>query len=304
MTRPAAIVLAAAALLAAAGCSGSEPAPEETREPGPAEAYLEAALGFTADDAAQGALAMEESIAACMADLGFEYVPYTAGHHFIDVDEIDPPFGSREFAVQYGYGFAAVPEEMRSETTLGQNPNDEIMAAMSAEQLEAYESALWGDEPGVLGGCQGAARDQVWGDPEGDPIRTALEEEIARIDTELVPTEPEVTQAVALWATCMADAGVPGYTDPVDAEERAWNRWIAFNDALAGDPELAATDPAGKVVGEDAIAQEEAAVATADWDCRRESGYDDAWRAARDRLQQEYVDAHRAELEAWVESFS
>lgn len=310
--RTAAATGAVLVLLVAACSDGGASSPEPSREPGPAEAYLEAALGVTADDAAERSLRMEEQIAACMTEQGFEYIPYVAGHHFVDTAEIDPPPGTRGFAETYGYGFAAMPEEMVSETT-GENPNDAIMAAMSADEYRAYELAFWGftyedaadsEDGPELGGCFGSARDEVWGNREEDPVRVALEEEIARIDAEAAPMDPVVLEAAAAWSTCMSDAGHPGYASPPDAEAAAWDAWLAFNGAIALDPTLGAEAPDGGLAGEGDLAAKEAALATADWDCQEEAGYDDAWQEARDRLQQEYVDVHRAELEVWVESFS
>jgi hypothetical protein len=310
MAHRAAAAVGVVLLVMAAGCSQEAPSSGPSRAPGPADAYFEAALGFSADDAAQADLRMEESVAGCMSEQGFEYVPDTSMYHFVDAAEIDPPPGTREFAEQFGYGFAALPEGMSFESDGAPNANDVIMGAMSPEELEAYSSALWGDTvdettgEAELGGCYGAARDEVWGDPDEDPVRVALEEEIARIDTEVTPMDPDVLEAAAQWSTCMSDAGHPGYAEPPDAEQAAGDRWTAFNDAIAADPTLGAVGPDGGVVGEADLAAVEAAVATADWDCREDSGYDAVWQQARDRFQQEYVDGHRSELEAWVESFS
>ncbi|WP_024286687.1 hypothetical protein [Cellulomonas sp. KRMCY2] len=314
MYRRAAAAVAVVLVGLVVGCARqAEPQPVPSRVPGPAEAYLEAALGVTSDDAAAGALHMEEAVAACMAEQGFEYVPDTSGYHYVDAAAIDPPPGSREFAELYGYGFAALPEEMRAESTPGVNPNDAILGAMSPEELEAYQQALWGDAVGAdpdaggevdLAGCFGAAREQVWGDREEDPVRLALEEEITRVDAEAAPTDAAVSAAAGRWSACMSDAGHPGYGTSPDAEEAAWDRWTAFNDAIAADPALGQEGPDGLILGQAGLADDEAALATADWDCRAETRYDDVWQEARDRLQQEYVDAHRAELDAWVETFS
>lgn len=304
MRRRDAAVVGLAAVLAGCG-AGSEPEPGASATPGPAEAYLEAALGVTADDAAARAIRMEEAVAACMSEQGFEYVPDTSGYHYVDTAAIDPPPGSRGFAEIYGYGFAAMPEEMRAESTPGMNPNDVIMSEMSPEELEAYEKALWGDTAAdELAGCYGAARGEVWGDPAEDPVRVALEAEIARVDAELAPADAAVAEAAGAWSACMSDAGHPGFVAPPDAEQAAWDRWMAFNGAIAADPTLGLEGEDGAIVGQGAVADDEVALALADWDCRSEVGYDTVWQSARDRLQQEYVDAHRAELDAWVETFS
>jgi hypothetical protein len=133
-------------------------------------------------------------------------------------------------------------------------------------------------------------------------VRAGLEDEIARIDADVAPTDPAVMAAAAEWSECMADAGHPGYASPPDAEQVAWGAWIAFNEGIAADPTLGVVGPEGGIAGEGDLAEREASLATADWDCRAATGYDAAWSAARDRLQQEYVDAHRAELDAWVEA--
>ncbi len=301
------------ALLAmAAGCSEDAESAPPTPEPGPAEAYLDAALGFSADDAAEAALRQEEIVAACMSEQGFEYIPDTSGYQFVDEAAIDPRPGTRDFAEQFGYGFAAAPEEMRA-TSSGAGPNEAVIAAMSPEENEAYTRALWGDDAvdgasdgGIeLGGCVREARNEVWGDRETDHVRAGLEDEIARIDAEVAPTDPAVVAAAAEWSDCMADAGHPGYASPPDAEQAAWDAWMAFNDAIAADPTLGLVDPdGGRPVGEADLAAQEASLATADWDCRAAADYDAVWGAARDHLQQEYVDAHRTELDAWVEELS
>ena len=309
--RGAVAAVGALLLVVTAGCSQeATPSPAPMPTQGPAEDYFEAALGFTAEEAAQHAVLMEESIAACMLEQGFEYVPDASIYHSVDWSKIDPPPGTREFAEQFGYGFAAAPEGMISVSIPTPNANDAIMEAMSPAELEAYDLALWGfthDEAlsgeAELGGCRGAAKDQVHGDPD-DPVRAALVEEIARIDAQVAPMDPAVLEAVAQWSTCMDEAGHPGYADPPAAEEAAWDRWVAFNDAVAADPELGEEAADGGIVGQAALAAHEAALATADWDCRGAAEYDAVWQRARHQLQQDYVDAHRAELDVWVESVS
>lgn len=300
------------ALLAlVAGC-GQEPEPSRaTVEPGPAEVYLDAGTGYSSDEAPELTVRFEESIAACMLEQGFEYVPYVEGHTMTDEAAIDPPLGSRAFAEQFGYGFAVVPEGMRVSSS-GDNPNEEITAAMSPEELDAYTRAMWGDDAvegasdgeTQLGGCFRGARNEVFGDRETDHVRAGLEDEIARIDTEVAPTDPQVMAAAAEWSECMADVGHPGYASPPDAEQAAWAAWLAFNEGIAADPTLGAVGPEGGIAGEGDLAAREASLATADWDCRAATDYDAVWGAARDRLQQEYVDAHRAELDAWVEKLT
>lgn len=313
MARRAAAVVGAALLVMAAGCSrDATPSPDPSPTTGPAEAYLDTALGFTADDAAQAATRMEELIAACMSEQGFEYVPSTSGYQFVDTAAFDPPPGTREFAEQYGYGFATLPEGTYVSSEPGTNPNDAIMGAMSQEELAAYTRALLGDDAAdgasdgevELGGCTRSARNEVWGDRDTDPVRADLEDEIARIDAEAAPMDPAVAAAASQWSECMSDAGYPGYAAPPDAEQEAWGAWTAFNDSIAADPTLGEVADDGLIVGQADLAAQEVALAAADWKCRAAADYDAVWSDARDRLQQDYVDAHRAELDAWLDTFS
>lgn len=313
-------------LLLTAGCSQEPDAALPTTEPGPAEVYLEAGTGYSSDEAPELTVRFEELIAACMQEQGFEYVPDVDAHVLVDDAEIEPPPGTRAFAEQFGYGFAAAPEGMRvSGSSAG--PNQVITDAMSPEEYDAYTRALMGDAIAdataagegsggggsdgggsdgetELGGCYRGARNEVYGDREQDHIRAGLEDEIARIDAEVAPTDPHVMAAAAEWSECMSDAGHPGYAAPPDAEEAAWAAWLALNEGIAADPALGTAGPDGGIAGEGDLATREASLATADFDCRIEAEYDAVWQEARDRLQQEYVDAHRAELDAWVEELS
>lgn len=307
MVRGAVVGLGVALVLTTAGCgSDDDPSPTATPTTGPAEVYFETAFGRSVEEEAEVFLRQEELVAACMAEQGFEYVPDTSTYHRDGLSELDYPPGTREFAAQYGYGIASMPGKV-----VGDEPstNAEITAAMSEEELDAYERALNGDavvdgdEDAELGGCVRAARNEVWGDRELDPVRASLEDEIARIDTELAPADDAVIAAAAEWSACMADAGFPGYATPDAAEEAAWQRWLAFNEGLVVDP-LGNAPVDGSIPGQDQMEAEEAALATADWDCRAEADYDAVWREVRNRFQQEYVDAHRAELDAWVERIS
>lgn len=312
-----------------AGCSrGAAPDPSPTLAPGPAEAYLDAALGTTREGAVEASLRMEEAIATCMSKQGFDYVPDVSSYHYIDSADWDPPPGTRAFAEHYGYGYASVPDGAQDSTASGPGANQAIVDAMTPQEREAYERALWGGDPAeaaaegvsdgasdegsddastaepALGGCFRAARDEVWGDRATDQVRADLEDEIARIDEEGAAEDPAVQEAAGEWSACMAEAGQPGLATPDDAEREAWDRWTALNDAIGADPTLGEVTENGDVAGQAELAAQEATVATADWDCRAQVGYDAAWRAARDRLQQEYVDAHRVELDAWVATFS
>ena len=122
--------------------------------------------------------------------------------------------------------------------------------------------------------------------------------EIDRIDAEVVPTHPDVVAADAAWGECMADASFPGYASQPEAEERELERYYAS----AGEDR--AVGPDGMTEGEREGLPQEVAIATADRDCTDRVRYDDVVARVRNAAQQEYVDAHRDELDAWVEAFA
>lgn len=289
-------------------CSDAKEAPVD----GPADAYIDLVFGASSEVAEQQVLAREEILAACMAEAGFDYVPTLANTVFIDEDAMDPPRDSREYAEQYGYGLNSRPPDVRSPDLA--DPNADIMAAMSEAELKEYYLARdgtnfedylaagapedWVDD-WTRGGCSGRAWHEAEKTaPDKDPVYLALKAEIDRIDAEVVPTDPGVAAADASWSECMADAGFPGYVSQPEAEER--------EQVLSEAP-----DVASGAIGEDGLTDgqreallHERAVATADWDCVADVGYSEVVARVRAAAQQEYVDAHRNELDAWVQTYA
>lgn len=306
-----AAALAALALVAVPGCSRPEEPPDAA---GPASAYIDLVLDVTAESSAQQAIEYEEFVAACMAEAGFEYVPYTGNTYLSEWDDAER--ASREWAEQYGYGFAPPREDDSVRLGPAEDPNLAIQAAMSQTQQSEYFIALmgtWhrdhpqGGAPEDYGeemdwtqfGCTGRAQLEVYrAGPEADVTYTALREEVDRIETEVVPTHPKVVAADAEWSECMSDAGYPGYARQLDAEDQWFEHYM---DTGGGGGEVG---PDGLVLGQAEQAEEERALATADWDCRDATGYDDVVARVRNAAQQEYVDAHLDELDAWVERWA
>lgn len=301
-----AVIAILAAPLAACSDAGDVPAV------GPADAYVDLVLGVSTEVAERQVMRREETLAACMAEAGFEYVPTLANTVFIDEDAVDPPRDSREFAEQYGYGLASRPPEVTSPSVA--DPNADIMAAMSEAELEEYYLARdgtnfqdyvaagapedWVDD-WTRGGCAGRAwheADELA--PDKDAVYLALKAEIDRIDAEVVPAHPDVVAADSAWSECMADAGFPGYVRQPEAEDR--------ERALSEAPDVAtgAIGADGLTDGQREAFPHERAVATADWDCVDEVGYAEVVARVRAGAQQEYVDAHRDELDAWVERYA
>lgn len=292
-------------------CTPDEAPPDPV---GPAEVYVDLVLGVGDEQVRQQYMRYQEAVAACMADAGFEYLPTLSGLVFFDQSAVDPPRESREFAEQYGYAYRSRPAGMTSTSSPGDNPNDALTAKMSEAEVTEYYLALFGTQhedfeaagfpedfewDWRVGGCDGLARHEVIeAGPQSDPTYLALKAEIDRIDADVVPAHPDVVAADADWAECMADAGFPGYSSQPEAEERELER---FNASGGGGGEIG---PDGRTDSEREGVERELAIATADWDCTERVGYHDAVARVRNAAQQEYVDAHRDELDAWVEAYA
>jgi len=197
---------------------------------------------------------------------------------------------------------------MAEGTTSGlvSDPNRAYIEAMSASEAAAYYDAYIGDlgefendeEPDwERMGCAGRAALEVYrSGAAADATYLALKDEVDRIEAELIPSHPDVVRADAEWSDCMADAGYPDYTRQPEAEAR----WVE----RANDPDGNGVGDPGDAAAQARLAPEEIALATADWDCADEVGYHDVVARVRNAAQQEYVDAHRDELDAWVKRWA
>jgi len=290
--------------LVLAGCTGQGGSTKEEADDGaagPLDAIVRAATEMS--DAAFTARIVEgeDGVARCMGDLGFEYVPAPDSYVSVAQEDLEGPHpGSREYAQEYGYGIARAPGIV---TSSGEDPNQEIVEGLAPEALAEYEIALngdvatWGDEPPPLEkqGCRGQGLADVWsGEP--DPLAAEAQAELERIETELVPADERVAALDARWAACMADAGHPGLISHSAAKEALAEEY------LAGGAGAGAIGEDGLTKAERSFLEREIAQATADWRCREDLGYDAVVREVRDAFEQEFVDAHRAELDAWLAS--
>lgn len=320
---------AIAAILALTLCACSD-SDEAVDPPDPEVGVLEALFGAAEEesfssgtDAAQS-MRVEELIAECMAAEGFEYVPvdYSDLWGWQTAEEV-PDYGTLEYARLYGYGVTTGPGDDPAFDVEWTNPNDAIRNALSANELDQYVDRLWGVDPrGVDAegaalpwqeqGCQGWAEHEVYGHAMRGSLDdeswewNGLVEEIERVFAAL-DTHPDVIAAAAGWSDCMAGAGQSGFTAVPEAEASISDRYDALlNGEVPVDPaETAGGGLAAVEASFDellaALTAEEIAVATADFTCREESGYQDVYDEVSAEAQQEFYDAHRAEVDAFIE---
>ena len=102
----------------------------------------------------------------------------------------------------------------------------------------------------------------------------------------MVSVLPRMTEAATEWSACMADAGYDVAT-PDDAQESL------------------STPDANGVLGREITPEsdeQEIATAVADFTCQLETDYQTSMLEAMHEMEQEFVDAHRAQLEAMVDA--
>ncbi len=304
-------------------------------QPGPLDEYQARIFGYSLDDdQSQEELQaqsdeqnrrVEELVASCMQEQGFDYIPNDQNGGQVSVgDDLDVEWGTSEFAEKYGYGISTDPwGSSYQEPTEWVDPNQEYIESMSESEQLAYQEALWGptqeyvegEEPQeydwTTSGCYGAAQHEVY---EGGSVTddfSALQDELNAF-YETVQADPRIAELNAAWASCMADAGYDGLTNVNDSTQPLYDEW----NTLQGweDPEYQAlmetwdweAKPDGPPAPEpdaDAVAaftKKEIAQAVADFGCQEKVEYTKTQMDIDHDLQQEFVDAHRADLEAWA----
>ncbi len=286
---------------------------------------------------------VEELVAQCMAEQGFEYTPVdysqmrgSAIEASGEGDSDVPEWGTLEFAKQYGYGQTTNPygdaadAEPSDDGEEFVDPNQAYQDAMTETERAAYEEALWGVQPNFTTdeewenwnptweeqGCQGFAQHEV--DPnassgsDGDKNKWAdLEAEMQTMYDSLT-TDSRITAVTEKWVSCMADAGYPGLATIDDAQTQISDKVQAIyeeNDPWAELGEDATDDQYAAAQKEmdkltAGITDEEIATATADFTCRDKVRYQDVYNEVNLDLQQKFYDTHKADLEAYVAAMS
>ena len=327
--------LAAAALaatLALAACS-NEPAPKPTPTPtdegSPLEALLQDYLGdWSNEDVTRQLVAMEDLVATCMAEQGFDYTPVDYAAMGLDLtgETLGLEWGSKEFAEQYGYGITTNPV-LGEDAETPEDPNAEYVAGMTPTEQEAYYTALYGvhhaemSDPQAVAeagwywldlGCTGSAQNEVLsGDAAQQDQFAALQQEMTLM-MEAAAADPRLAQVNADWAACMADAGFQDLAKVGDPEAALGAEVAALQQAAAA--QIDPTVPTGPGSAEqvqaamqeqlDEITQREIDTAVADAQCRADVGYDDARRAIDTEYQVQFLAEHRTEVQDWLESLN
>lgn len=312
----AALLLVLTACGASDGANGSTGGGSDELPKGVLDEMFEEMYGGDNEEALNRmSLQVEERVAACMAEAGFEYVPVDWSQGSFDADAaLEVEWGTPEFAEEYGYGATTDPYGDSSPETASTDPNqanNEIVEAMSESEQQAYQEALWGPDTGEeewtweTGGCQGSAQHEV--DLEngvaGDEF-DAMEEEMMTMQDSMA-ADPRITALHAEWASCMADAGHSGFSAPQDAEESIHEQVNAIYDEAYANTDENTTEAEYEAISEQTearlaeITDEEMATARADYACRDEVDLFRVQAEVNVEYQQKFYDAHKEQLEAW-----
>ena len=288
-----------------------------------ADSPLARALGGASEQAASEdaekadatwTLKVEEAVARCMAQKGFDYIPYTGIATVVHVLDYDQDATPLENAQRNGYwitsGDLFVQQGAAEEIV---NPNTELTASMSEAELAAYTEALVGelasDGSPRLGtehswqdaGCRGAAQHEmdvadsdqeselaVYQDPQWAhlwPLMGAMYNEVEK--------DPRIVDLRTRWSACMGRAGFT-FDSSDEARASIQEQVDVFWINNGGNPDYAG--PSQEELAP--IATLEIEIAVADVTCADEIGQAQALLRIEYEYEQAFVEAHSSELEA------
>ena len=333
ITRPF-VALIAAATIALTGCAGDAGGGDGKLdyEDSPLSKYLSAIYGgglspdATPEEQQQyyneQQRKIEELVATCMTEQGFEYVPNQpfTGDTPMPVEDTENMWRpeDRDWVEKYGYGAINNPWQERGEApapmpepTAPADPNQEYVESLSEAEQQAYYEALYGKpmepQPGEEEvpydwrnqGCYGAAQHEVSGDNPWE-----MQENKAILDAinkfyESVQNNPEFAKLDADWAACMTEAGFGGFAKQMDAQDSIYqliNKYWENVPQTDGemDPKLGTMkDPEYAK-----IAEQELPLALADLGCREKTDYRQAQLRIQFAAEEQFIADHKEELDA------
>jgi hypothetical protein len=348
--RPLAVLASAALVVTLVGCTGGSDAASEnastaggklTHEDSPLKKYLDAAWsgGLSEEEAekqqADDMEQMEEIIAKCMTEEGFEYLPVAPPEDDAIVVGDDWDTDDREWVEKYGYGVMDFPGNDAEPSTEPEDEsssiaqNAEYMASLSESELAAYDEALYGppvDDAALEDpdfeynwqdfGCAGRAQHEVQGEnPLNSSEFTDLLERISTF-SDGVAESPEQQALDAEWAACMTEAGESGFTRQAEAQESIFDAIQvpeevpekSDTEAPEGSDTEALEESETEVPDDkslpdtpetEALRQREIELALIDLTCREKTDYGQASLKIQFALEEQFIEDNKTELDAF-----
>ena len=298
------------------GATAATPSAAARQTPlAPLDAFFATMYGDKDAVKAQG-LQIQESIATCMTQQGFEYKPVVDSSATVAASNASgPQLGTKAYAEQYGYGMTASAAVDPSQAD-PVDPNQAAIDAMSDTEKNAYRAALYGTGNPKEGykwetaGCQGAAEHASIVATGMDENRyAALQEEMTAMDTS-VNSDPRVSDVDAKWAQCMAGAGYTQLTAVGDAEGAIDQKVMQIKQAPYNNVDPATVTTAQQAVIDAGVKTQLAAftpteikTAVADFTCRDDVKYTQTYQDVNTEYQRAFMTAHKAEFDAWMASY-
>jgi hypothetical protein len=311
---PITVVLGLAATLALSGCSfgGGGADAELDPEKSPMTEYYEAMYGgYDEKEAVAQQKKVEELVAVCMADEGFDYKPVDQSQYTSFASD-DEDRDTEEWVAEHGYGMNQTPEEqaeMNEQASEYVDPNQDYVTALSPTEQEAYYEVLYGPTPSdeelkamesdggyeynwETAGCQGSAQHEVNGDDltQSDKYKPLMDDINAIWEKQ--QKDPAIVKVEAAWAACMADAGYADLTAKQDAMTEVSEEQNAYYESGATEEPDDATKAEWRA--------HEIEVALADFTCSKKVDYQKTYLTAQYRLENQFIDDHKSELDAMV----
>ncbi|KQW07581.1 hypothetical protein ASC66_00840 [Leifsonia sp. Root4] len=316
-------------MLALSGCAaaGSGGGGELSYEDSPLGMYTTALYGDIDQEKFEAQQAeVEELVAACMKEEGFEYLPNTqnGGGVVMSSDDMEDR-ETEEWVASNGYGMIQSAEQMAEQQAQSEefvDPNAEYTASLSESEQAAFYETLYGPGPSEeemeameagdgsyeynweTAGCQGAAQNEVQGgaqDAYNDPKFAGLFEKMNELYTKAME-QPAVKELDAKWADCMADAGYSEFTSKSEA-------MMSISDAQNEFYENQEFDETGVPIAPDEAAMEELRqkeidVALADFRCSEKLDYMQKSLEAQFALETQFVEDNKSELDALLAEYA
>lgn len=326
------VALIAAATLALTGCGGDAGGGELSWEDSPLQKYFsEVFTDGLAPDAtdeerqrfyAEQQRKMEELVAQCMTEQGFEYVPYTPPvENPVPVEDTENMWrpDDKDWVEKYGYGAAnnpwqeraPEPEPMPEPGQEFQDPNQEYVESLTESERDAYYEALHGKqqepEPGEdfveydweKAGCYGRANHEVNGDnPWDDPANKPIIEAMERFWQNMY-NDPAFAALDGEWAACMTENGFGGFSKQADAQDSIYQQLNKYwENAPQGEGEQDPTFGTMKDPAYAAIAEQEIPLALADLTCREKTDYRQQQLKIQFAAEEQFIADNKEELDA------
>jgi hypothetical protein len=308
---PVAVLIGAALTLSA--CSllpGGGGAEKLDPEKSPLSEYMSAFYGEQDDEFyAKQAQQVEEMVAECMKDEGFEYIPVDQtqyGSFDFDWEERQ----TKEWIAANGYGVNLSEEQQEEQNAQYENftdPNDDYRSSLSESESTAYWEVLYGPQPSEdelnddgsyeynweNGGCYGVAQHEVSGDQpyDQDQFKPLFEAMSALYEDQ--SKDPRMKELDAAWASCMADAGFDGFKVQFDAANSIYEQQNEF-----WENNTDGSSPTAEQTAE--WRDKEIDTALADYDCKEKTNYTQAALAVQFELEEQFIKDHKAELDELV----